>query len=107
MDIDNSNPNQPDMGFYVEAMIKEADSKPPGKIPDKKDVGQFDIDFESSDFYVFRKEPYLNISKLSAKYKHVQKNKISDKLRRRDVLYFDLYALHTPKDEFNMIKGDQ
>jgi len=73
----------------------------------KKEQEPFNIDFESSDFYVFRKEPYLNIGKLTAKFKHVKRNKVSDKLRRRDVQYYDLYALRFPKEEYNTIKGDQ
>mmetsp|Transcript_42186 Transcript_42186/g.64687 ORF Transcript_42186/g.64687 Transcript_42186/m.64687 type:complete len:139 (-) Transcript_42186:548-964(-) len=66
----------------------------------------FKFDFESSDFYVFKKEPYLDIGELTSKQAHVKRNKISDKFRRRDVQYYDLYALNSPVDDFSRVKED-
>ena len=33
----------------------------------------------------------------------MSKNKLSEKLSRRDVAYFDLYALHNPQDEYEKV----
>lgn len=41
---------------------------------------------------------------MQSKTKHIQKNKISDKLNRRDVQYYDLYALQEPKEDFNRMR---
>jgi len=43
---------------------------------------------------------------MQSKTKHVQKNKISDKLNRRDVQYYDLYALQEPKEDFHRMRTD-
>lgn len=47
-------------------------------------------------FHVFQKKEHLSIADLQSKTKHLIQNKLSDKLSRRDVHYFDLYALHEP-----------
>mgnify|MGYP006182856767 CR=1 FL=1 len=46
----------------------------------------------------------LSIKDMQSKTKHIQKNKISDKLNRRDVQYYDLYALQEPKEDFNRMR---
>lgn len=41
---------------------------------------------------------------MQSKSKHIVKNKLSDKLNRRDVQYYDLYHLQEPKEEFQQFK---
>ena len=56
--------------------------------------------------HIFKKKPEISIKDLQSKTKHIVKNKISDKLRRRDVHYYDLYALHDPQEEYeNMMRA--
>lgn len=42
----------------------------------------------------------LSIKDLQCKSKHIVRDKLSDKLSRRDVHYYDLYALHEPMDDY-------
>jgi len=47
-------------------------------------------------YHMFKKKPFLSIKDMQSKTRHITKNKISDKLSRRDVQYYDLYALQDP-----------
>ena len=47
----------------------------------------------------------LNIIDLQLKHQFT-KNRLSDKLNRRDVAFYDLYALHEPKDEIARIRAE-
>lgn len=67
-------------------MIMEEDNKNNAKSSERK----VDKDLP---FHIFKKKPYLSIKDLQGKSKHLCHNKISEKLSRRDVQYYDLYAL--------------
>lgn len=43
---------------------------------------------------------------MQSKTKHVQRNKLSEKLNRRDVGYYDLYHLNDPRDDFNKLRTE-
>ena len=50
---------------------------------------------------IFAKKPLLNISALvstSRSVKHIQKDKLSDKMGRRDIIFYDLYKLKEPPE---------
>ena len=47
---------------------------------------------------------HLKIKELQCKAKLVDKDRLSNKLNRRDVAYYDLYALHEPNEEFNILR---
>ena len=67
---------------------------------DKKDESS------PSKYHLFKMKPYLSIKDMQAKSKHIQKDRISNKFSRRDVHYYDLYALHDPPDEYeNMLRA--
>ena len=57
-------------------------------------------------FHVFKKNQHLSINDLQSKSKHIVHNKLSDKLSRRDVHYFDLYALHEPQSCYQQLRED-
>lgn len=57
-------------------------------------------------FHLFKKKPYLSIRDLQCKSKHIVQNKLSDKLSRRDVHYYDLYALHEPGEDYENAMRD-
>lgn len=53
-----------------------------------------------------KKKPFLSIKDLQSKSKHIVNNKLSDKLSRRDVHYFDLYALHEPQNDYEVMREE-
>ena len=61
---------------------------------------------KQGNFYQFKKKSCLSIGDLQSKSKHIVKNKLSDKLSRRDVHYFDLYALHEPQEDYERMRLD-
>lgn len=63
------------------------------------------VDQGSEPWTGFKKCDHLKISELQLKHKVNEKNRLSNKLNRRDVSYFDLYALHEPADEFAQIRS--
>lgn len=79
-----------DIGFYLEEMMLEHPSHT---------QSQFQT-VRNCPLPVFDIKSMLCITQLQSKTMHVLKNKISDKLSRRDVHYFDLYALHKPEIEY-------
>jgi len=81
-------------------MIIEEDQKIHAKISESKKVEK------DLPFHIFKKKPYLSIKDLQGKSKHLLHNKISDKLSRRDVQYYDLYALQDPKEEYIKIRSE-
>lgn len=46
----------------------------------------------------------FTISLMQSKSKHITQNKLSDKLSRRDVQYYDLYHLQEPKEDYQRFK---
>ena len=76
-----------DFNFYIDQMIMEEKAKNNAKSQEQE---------KDLPFHVFKKRPYLSIKELQGKNKQVIHNKISDKLNRRDVQYYDLYALQDP-----------
>ena len=69
--------NSLDFNYYLNQMIAEQENKQVA---------------ENSN-HTFNKKPFLSIKDLQSITKHISKNKISDKLSRRDIQYYDLYAL--------------
>mgnify|MGYP001055974414 CR=1 FL=1 len=69
--------NSLDFNYYLNQMIAEQENKQVA---------------ENSN-HIFNKKPFLSIKDLQSITKHIAKNKISDKLSRRDIQYYDLYAL--------------
>ena len=41
---------------------------------------------------------------MQSKYKHILKNKLSDKLSRRDITYYDLYKHQKPQEDFQKMR---
>lgn len=76
-----------DVSFYVRQMISPEEVAP-------------------SPYHHFKKQEYLNIRDLQGKAKHIQQNKVSDKLSRRDVQYFDLYALQEPLEDYQAMRDE-
>jgi len=70
---------------------KDASKQPSGEKLKQLQAQQDELECQFSS--LFKKKPLLSIKDMQSKTKHVQKNKISDKLNRRDVQYYDLYAL--------------
>ena len=56
---------------------------------------------------LFSKKPLLQISKLKNYHgdnsAHIVKDKLSDKMDRRDVTFYDLYKLHKPDESVNLL----
>lgn len=48
----------------------------------------------------------MSIQNLQSKTKHLVHNKLSDKLSRRDVHYFDLYALREPLEDYENMRNE-
>lgn len=46
----------------------------------------------------------LQIKELQCKAKLIDKDRLSNKLNRRDVAYYDLYALHEPHQEYHTLR---
>lgn len=83
--------NALDFNAYISEMIEP---KPEGqKAPPKK-------------FHVFKKKPFLRIADMQSKTKHIVHNKISDKFNRRDVQYYDLYALQEPEADYHKMREE-
>ena len=83
--------NALDFNAYISEMIQEKSEEP--KAPLKK-------------FHVFKKKPHLSIADMQSKTKHVVHNKISDKFNRRDVQYYDLYALQEPEADYHKMREE-
>ena len=54
----------------------------------------------------YPKNENVKISQLQIRHRIIEKDRLSNKLNRRDVAYFDLYALHDPKDEYAQIRSE-
>lgn len=61
--------NSLDFNYYLNQMIAEQENK----------------QAKESNHHIFKKKPFLSIKDLQSITKHIQKNKISDKLSRRDI----------------------
>ena len=61
---------------------------------------------ENKPFHSFQKTKHLNIKDLQSKSKHIVHNKVSDKLSRRDVHYYDLYALQDPAEDYHLMREE-
>ena len=91
--------NIPDFNSYIREMLKGIQKLDISKEPEQEEL-------TGPQFHVFKKLPYLDLSLLQTKTKLVQRNKISDKMSRRDIQYFDLYALKQPLDQYNSLAQD-
>lgn len=54
----------------------------------------------------YKKTENVQLSQLQIRHRIIEKDRLSNKLNRRDVAYFDLYALHDPKDEYAQIRSE-
>ena len=80
-----------DFSLYTSAMINEETAKKTEQKSRHTSITQ-----------LFSKKPLLQISKLRQtmqQSRHLKQNKLSDKMGRRDIQFYDLYKLDkTPKD---------
>ena len=112
-----------DINFYLnEIIINEICQKQVKKEPntssqtepkakseayDNADLEQLKQKFilQKGQFTAFdKKNTGFTISTMQSKSKHIVKNKLSDKLSRRDVQYYDLYHLQEPKEDYQQFK---
>lgn len=82
--------NSLDFNYYLNQMIAEQENKQVA---------------ENSN-HTFNKKPFLSIKDLQSITKHISKNKISDKLSRRDIQYYDLYALQDPPEDYDTMRNE-
>lgn len=93
-----------DLNFYLSEMVLEDFyyRNPEGQ-PNNVEVRRTMFkDVPADSYHIFKKKPWLSIKDMQSKTKHLVRNKLSDKLSRRDVHYYDLYALREPAEEYEI-----
>lgn len=79
-----------DFSHYTRLMLDEMGQLPP-----------------TTKLSLFNKKPLLSIAKLKVrtdKTQHVQKNKLSEKLERRGIKFYDLYMHHKEEKDVRMLQ---
>ena len=84
-----------DFSLYTKAMIDEEKQKESGGSGNTRSSKKSECIKQ-----LFSKKPLLQISKLRMTHhsKHCKPNKLSDKMGRRDIQFYDLYKLDKPSD---------
>ena len=93
--------------IQVKKEVQEYGESAEAKNQSKVDIEAMKQKFieQRNQFNVFdKKGTGFTISKMQSKSKHVVQNKLSDKLSRRDVQYYDLYQLQEPKEDYQRFK---
>ena len=103
--------NTLDFNWYINQMIIEEEEKvqKTSEQNNEKEVNKVSIiDREQrlNRFHTFKKKPLLSISNLQSITKHIKRNKLSEKLSRRDVQYYDLYALKEPPEDYERMREE-
>lgn len=86
-----------DFNWYIQQMITEEQKEQQPQVP---------VVESKRKFHHFKKANHLKICNLNSEISHIKKDKLSEKLSRRDVQYYDLYALQDPPEDYDRMRND-